>query len=81
MSWKLVARGELPYWALSLDSVWQHTNKHFLAGTTTDHVTQWELRDPAGDVITNQMELPFREQLTGAPIKWADTELAYRKIK
>jgi hypothetical protein len=80
MAWKLVARSELPYWALSLDSVWQHSNKHFLSGTTNSGSTLWELRTPEGTAITSQLELPFENKLDGAPLKWAEIELAYRKI-
>lgn len=77
--WKPVARGDWPFWALELNSLWQHKSGHWLSSATKDHSTLWELRSNEGKVITNQLDLPFREGLEGAPVAWANLELANRK--
>lgn len=77
--WNPVARGNWPFWALDLNSLWQHRSGHWLSSTTNDHSTLWELRAADGKILTNQMDLPFHGGLDGAPIAWANLELAYRK--
>jgi len=77
--WKPVARGDWPFWALDLNSLWQHKSGHWLSSTTNSHSTLWELRAVDGKTLTNQMDLPFREGLDGAPVAWANLELDRRK--
>lgn len=77
--WKPVPRGEWPFWALDVNSVWRHKNGFWLSSRTNEHSSLWELRAADGKVLTNQMDLPFREGLEGAPVAWANRELEYRK--
>jgi hypothetical protein len=78
--WKPVVRGEFPFWALELNSVWRHRSGYWLTSTTKDHSTLWEIRTPDGVVFINQLDLPFREGLEGAPVAWADKELSFRRV-
>jgi hypothetical protein len=73
--WMPVARGDFPFWALDLNSLWQHKTGNWLSSRVTSYSTLWELRAEDGRVITNQLELPFREGLDGAPVSWANLEL------
>jgi hypothetical protein len=77
--WKPVARGDRPFWALDMRSVWQHKTGHWLSSLSRSDRTLWELRSKDGTVITNQLDLPFREGLDGAPVAWANAELDRRK--
>ena len=77
--WKPVARGDFPFWALDLNSLWQHKSGHWLSSKTNTGSTLWELRKPAGEVFINQMDLPFVSGLDGAPLSWANLELANRR--
>ncbi len=77
--WKQVPRGEWPFWALDMRSLWRNKTGHWLSSNTNEHSSLWELRAADGRAITNQMDLPFREGLEGAPIAWADRELEDRK--
>jgi hypothetical protein len=77
--WKQVERGEWPFWALDVTSLWQHKTGHWLANKENERSSLWELRSPDGLVLTNQLDLPFSEGLAGAPITWANRELADRK--
>jgi len=77
--WKPVARGDFPFWALGLNHIWKDTAGRWLTSAVNDHSTLWELRETTGDVIVNQLDLPFSGGLDGAPIAWANAELARRK--
>jgi hypothetical protein len=77
--WKPVARGEWPFWALDVDSVWVHKSGHWLSSKVNEFSSLWELRAPEGKILTNQMDLPFREGLEGAPVAWANQEMDRRK--
>lgn len=73
--WKAVDRGEWPFWALDLVTVWKHKKGHWLTGKTNAGSTLWELRTPEGEVYTNQLDLPFSGDALAAPLEWATREL------
>lgn len=77
--WKSVPRGEWPFWALDMHSLWQHKTGHWLASTTNWHSSLWELFTPDGKAITNQMDLPLG--IEGAPVAWANKELGIRGVQ
>lgn len=77
--WKPIPKGDWPFWALGVTSVWKHKSGHWLTSTRNNHSSLWELRTAHGSVITNQMDLPFKEDLEGAPIAWANIELSMQK--
>ena len=79
--WKPVVRGDWPFWALDLTSLWQHKSGHWLSSKTNQGSTLWELRTSDGTVLTNQLDLPFREGLDGAPVAWANIELERSREK
>lgn len=74
--WRPVPRGEWPFWALDMHSLWKNKTGHWLASTTNSHSSLWELFTPDGKIITNQMDLPFG--IEGAPAAWANIELMNR---
>lgn len=77
--WKPIPKGDWPFWALDVTSLWKHKSGHWLTSTVNSHSSLWELRDAEGRVLTNQLDLPFSEHLAGAPVAWADAELAARR--
>jgi len=79
--WKPVVRGDWPFWALDLNSLWQHKSGHWLSSKTNHGSSLWELRAADGKVLTNQLDLPFREGLDGAPVAWANIELERNREK
>lgn len=81
--WKQVARADWPDWsdwAKTLNSVWIHPSGFLLTSKTNQYSTLWSLWSPAGKEVTNQMDLPFKEGLDGAPISWANEELTRRRV-
>lgn len=74
--WKTVARGEWPYWAVEGNALWKHGTGMWLSSKNNDASTLWELRNPEGVVMINQLDLPFKGGLDGAPLVWADAEMA-----
>lgn len=77
--WKSVPRGEWPFWALDMTSLWTHKTGHWLASTSNSQRSLWELFTPDGRVITNQLDLPLG--LDGAPVAWANLELRNRGVE
>jgi hypothetical protein len=73
--WRPVSRSYWPEWAVNLNSLWQHKTGAWLSSQTNHHSTLWEIRAQDGRVLMNQMDLPFREGLEGAPVAWANNEL------
>ena len=63
-----------------VESTFRHPSGYLLTATTNHHSTLWELRDPTGKVLTNQMDLPFKGDFHGVPITWANTALARWKV-
>lgn len=78
--WKSVPRGEWPFWALDMHSLWRHPTGHWLANTVSSTRSLWELFTPDAKVITNQMDLHFGQPLDGAPEAWANKELSNRGV-
>jgi hypothetical protein len=79
--WKQVDPDKQPITAPKVVAAYQHDSGYWLTAQANGHSTLWELRSPTGEVLTNQMDLPLGGSTLGAPMTWANTELANRKIR
>lgn len=77
--WKPVPPEEQPTQS-KVTAAFKHESGYLLTAQTNTHSTLWELRDPSGRVITNQMDLPFKGDFHGAPITWANDYLSRKKV-
>jgi hypothetical protein len=69
-----------PTWAPSTTTAVWSQNRYWLVRENNEGSTLWTVRDLTGKVLANQLDLPFKDELPGAPTTWADEVLNKKQV-